>query len=367
MRITVPLFIAFSLQVLTVQAKFDNPSKTDTVSQSLKEKFLKAVKIGPENYYLPAALPKVDSVLVRRLAIDARYKLKASESSVVKKFQENQVLASLLSNTGLYTAPVEQNVAKLTALLNSFRYAEDLRNQILVLNTLGVYFVKSGEPEKSVGYFLQSLQLMEQLKDKSSIAYLTMNLGGVFKLMGNYGQAVTYYEYSQKTNQELKKYTEAAALYAEIASVKGHQKKYAEAESLILKKGLPLSKWSKPGRMRCFAVLAEIYLAQNRLSEAKWYYLQENKIAAFLNDQQSQVTSLINIAQLKNTLGDQTQALHDFKEAEVLASQNRYLSSLVEIKGEIGDIYLKMGDYNLAGTAINEYSALKESMFKAVK
>ncbi|MDF3077135.1 MAG: tetratricopeptide repeat protein [Sphingobacteriaceae bacterium] len=358
---TLSLLAASLLLFTSVYA--DDHSKADTLSQSLKEKFLKPAKVGPENYYLPV-LPVISPEEQKKLAIDERYKQKAVEAPGIKQYQATQLLANLLSNTGLYPAPVEQNANSLISLLNSFRYAEDLKNQVLVLNTLGVFYVRSGEPEKSIGYFLQSLQLMEQLKDRRSIAYLAHNLAGVFKLMGNYGQALTYYEYSQTTNRELKNYEEAASAYIDIATVKGLQKKYTEAEQIIFKKALPLSKWSKPNRMRSFSALAELYMAQKRYSEAKWYYLQESKVADFLNDQQTKIASLINIAQVKTTLGDQVQALNDYKEAERIASQNRYFSSLIEIKGNMGDIYLQQGDYASAGTAIDEYRKLKDSYFK---
>lgn len=363
MKIRLVIFFVFC-QVITASAA--KATLIDTLPLALKQKFLKPVKIGPENFF-PPALPKVDTILLRNLAIDARYKKKEEEGQVLKKYLANQALGEILSLSGIYTSTQEQNISSLTALLNSYRYAEDLKNQILLLNTIAAFYVKSGDPEKSIGYYLQSLQLLEQLKDKEHVASLTSNIAGVFKLMGNYGQALTYYEYSQKTNTELKKYAEAASGYIDIASVKMLQQKYTEAENLIFKKALPLSKWSKPGRMRCFSVLAEIYLKQNRLSEAKWYYLQENKIASFLNDQQSKVASLINIAQLKSTLGDQTQALEDLNEAEILAKQNRYLASLVEIKGEIGEIYLKKGDYDRAGTTLDEYTMLKDSLLRNFK
>lgn len=354
---------AFLLLSTVISVHAADLFKADTISQSLKEKFLKPAKIGPQNYFLPV-VPVISPEEQNKLAIDESYKQKSVESLGVKQYQAALVLANLLSSTGLYTGPVQQNANALIALLNSFRYAEDLKNQVLVLNTLGVFYVRNNEPEKSIGYFLQSLQLMEQLKEKSSIAYLAFNLAGVFKLMGNYGQALTYYEYSQKTNQELKNYAEAASIYADIASIKGLQKKYTEAEQIIFKKGLPLSKWSKPTRLKCFSALADIYMAQKRYSEAKWYYLQANRAAEYLEDQQSKVSSLIKIAQVKTTLGDQAQALDDYKTAERLASQNRLMASLMVIKGEMGDIYLQQGDYRSAGTAIDEYKSIKKTYFK---
>ncbi|MES2267978.1 MAG: hypothetical protein V4520_14550 [Bacteroidota bacterium] len=68
-----------------------------------------------------------------------------------------------------------------------------------------------------------------------------------------------------------------------------------------------------------FSELAKIYVSENRLSEAKWYYLQSILISKQQNDHQHTISNLISLALIKADLGDLTQAQQDLAEARDLA------------------------------------------------
>jgi hypothetical protein len=68
-----------------------------------------------------------------------------------------------------------------------------------------------------------------------------------------------------------------------------------------------------------FSELAQIYVKENRLSEAKWYYLQSNSISKQLNDNQHTINNLMSLAMVKADLGDLLQAQQDLAEARDLA------------------------------------------------
>nr|WP_221284745.1 hypothetical protein [Mucilaginibacter sp. SP1R1]MBB6150214.1 hypothetical protein [Mucilaginibacter sp. SP1R1] len=69
-----------------------------------------------------------------------------------------------------------------------------------------------------------------------------------------------------------------------------------------------------------FSDLAQMYLKQNRLSEAKWYLLQSLLISRQQNDNRHTITNLINLAAVKTGYGDYAQAKQDLVEARTLAS-----------------------------------------------
>lgn len=69
-----------------------------------------------------------------------------------------------------------------------------------------------------------------------------------------------------------------------------------------------------------FSDLAQMYLKQNRLSEAKWYLLQSLQISRQQNDNRHTITNLINLAAVKTGYGDFSQAKQDLVEARGLAS-----------------------------------------------
>jgi len=69
-----------------------------------------------------------------------------------------------------------------------------------------------------------------------------------------------------------------------------------------------------------FSDLAQVYIKLHRLSEAKWYLLQSNKIAQEQNDDRHTITNLVNLAFVKNDIGDPVSARADLVQAYDLAN-----------------------------------------------
>jgi hypothetical protein len=68
-----------------------------------------------------------------------------------------------------------------------------------------------------------------------------------------------------------------------------------------------------------FSELAKIYVQANRLSEAKWYYLQSILLSKQQMDHQHTINNLVSLAMVKADLGDLVQAKQDLSEARELA------------------------------------------------
>jgi hypothetical protein len=84
-----------------------------------------------------------------------------------------------------------------------------------------------------------------------------------------------------------------------------------------------------------FSELAQIYVKENRLSEAKWYYLQSILISKQQSDHQHTINNLVSLAMIKADLGDLTQAQQDLAEARDLARTTGRNSDVKMIDGKI--------------------------------
>ncbi|WP_454803636.1 hypothetical protein [Mucilaginibacter phyllosphaerae] len=84
-----------------------------------------------------------------------------------------------------------------------------------------------------------------------------------------------------------------------------------------------------------FSELGQIYVSQNRLSEAKWYYLQSILISKQHNDDQHTINNLICLGMIKADLGDMTQAQQDLAEARDLARSTGRTQDVKLIDGKI--------------------------------
>jgi hypothetical protein len=68
-----------------------------------------------------------------------------------------------------------------------------------------------------------------------------------------------------------------------------------------------------------FSDLAQMYMKQNRLAEAKWFLLQSISISRQQNDDRHTIANLLDLATVKADYGDYTQAKQDLAEARQLA------------------------------------------------
>ena len=343
----------------------------DLTGIQTEPKRIHVVKTGPVEYYLP---PLIDSILLRRLAaekekaftesIDAGFRKKEKDDVSLREHHNSLLLQEILTKTETSDQPDEKIIATLAPILDAYKRSGDIKNQSLIMNTYAVYYVKKGDNDKAIPYFQEALRLKELTKDKKAISKITVNLADVFKMMGRYDESIAYNEYTIRNSIDFKDRSQKADAYINIASIKTLQKKYGEAENYIIKKALPLfrSAGNKEGRMNCFVNLGDMYITQQKYSQAKWFYLQADLMTDILKDRETKVYCLMKLAEVKNAIGDNDLALEDYKKAEVIASDNNYTDKLTEIKGEIGEMYWKMGNYTAAGTALKEYTLLKDSI-----
>lgn len=68
-----------------------------------------------------------------------------------------------------------------------------------------------------------------------------------------------------------------------------------------------------------FSDLAQMYMKQNRLAEAKWFLLQSITISRQQNDHRHTIANLVDLATVKADYGDYDQAKKDLAEARQLA------------------------------------------------
>ena len=342
------VFLLFSIPAF-VTAR----SLSDSVSVS------ENVKIGPEELgrlFSPEEL--------FRKEMEQKFKQKAEEETVFKKYLSLRRFHALLDETETFMSPAESSLPTLYQLHEMYQESKNWKGLSLINNTYAVYYGKKGELNKSLQFFKESLQAKERLNDKKGMAAAAESIAELSRLAGKYDDAVFYYDYNARINASLPQANHMAEAYINIAEIKAAQGKFAEAERYVLKKAFPVFQrmGNKTGRLSCFEHLAEIYHLQNRLSEAKWFCLQANTLAAKLHNLPAQVSSLMKVARIKNEIGDTEMALNDYKTAERLARQNSFTAKLVEIKSDIVEIYRKKGNYNAAGTELDEYNRLKNSL-----
>jgi len=84
-----------------------------------------------------------------------------------------------------------------------------------------------------------------------------------------------------------------------------------------------------------FNQLAKIYVQLNKLSEAKWFFLQSNNLSRQQNNDRLTIANLMELATVKSTIGDFALAQQDLDEARDLATAHNWQDDVLSVKKRV--------------------------------
>jgi tetratricopeptide (TPR) repeat protein len=253
-------------------------------------------------------------------------------------------------------------------LLLLYRNLGDRKAEAGILSALGTNAAVEGNLDKALMFFHDALKINTELNNKPALVKNYISLARIYKYRDNLPQALKYNELILEESLMSRNNRQLGEVYLNLASIWTDQKKFKEAEAIIMTKALPLFAYKihdKIGLMRSYDQLAELFQLQKRFSEAKWFYIQSNMVARKLNNSSGIVNSLVSLGHVKMSIGDHQLALIDFREAERLSISNKYRFKLVEIKGDLSKVYAAMGNKILANSALSEFTVLREEILNS--
>ena len=87
-----------------------------------------------------------------------------------------------------------------------------------------------------------------------------------------------------------------------------------------------------------FSDLAQLYVKQNRYSEAKWYFLQSSYLSRQQNNDRLTISNLSKLAMVKLEIGDFVLAREDLREARDIAASRGWLLELIAAEKQLDQI-----------------------------
>lgn len=87
-----------------------------------------------------------------------------------------------------------------------------------------------------------------------------------------------------------------------------------------------------------FNELAKIYVQLNKMSEAKWFFLQSNNLSRQQNNDRLTIANLIELASVKSTIGDFELAQQDLDEARSLAASHNWQDDLSNVQKSVNGL-----------------------------
>ena len=255
-------------------------------------------------------------------------------------------------------------------LIFLYRNLGDRVAEANVLNSYAINYALKDDMEQAVFLMEQALNLNLEINNTKAALNNYLSLSRLCAFKGDINKALKYSNALIDAAEGLKNPTFVAEGYNSLISLWTMQKRYKEAESLILKKALPLNYYKlkdQAGTIGCYDQLADIYSKQRKFSEAKWFYIQSNMLARKVNNSMGIVTSLVGLAHVKLAIGDYQLAFSDLKEAEKLSLKHNFNYNLIEIKSTLSELYTKTGNQLAANSASKEFDDLKADFLSTLQ
>jgi len=318
-----------------------------SLSDSLKAEILRSAGFEPVKNYFNI--------------LELRRQLKASDSFP----------AILPVSAGIYNGHFSSDsLSAFDQLIFLYRNLGDRAAEANVLNSYAINYALKDDLEQAVFLMEQALNLNLEINNTKAILSNYLSLSRLCTFKGDIGRALKYSNALVDAAEGLKNPKFVAEGYNSLISLWTIQKRFKEAETLILKKALPLNYYKlkdQTGTIGCYDQLAGIYSQQKKFSEAKWFYIQSNMLARKVNNSKGIVNSLLGLAHVKVAIGDYQLAFNDLKEAERLSLKHNFNYNLIEIKSTLSDLYAKTGNQLAANSASKEFNDLKADFLSTVQ
>jgi len=231
-------------------------------------------------------------------------------------------------------------------------------------NNIGSIYDDQGDYSKALEYYLKSLKINEELKNKVRIATILSNIGIVYRNQKNFNMALEYYFKALKINEELGNKMGIAIRLGNIGNVYNNQGNFNKALEFYLR-ALQLSEelGEKKNISAILGNIGGIYQLQKDYTKALEYYFSALNIHQQIGNKSGVAANFGNIGSL-------------YTKQKKYNDGEKYLLKAIELAKEIGamdlsrqfeqlisELYLKKGDYKSAYEHHCLYSAANDSIF----
>ncbi|MDH5379472.1 MAG: tetratricopeptide repeat-containing sensor histidine kinase [Cyclobacteriaceae bacterium] len=191
------------------------------------------------------------------------------------------------------------------------------------LNNKGYYHNSRGEIDQALEYYLQGLEIQQEIGDKTGVAGTFINIGYIYLNQGLIEKALEYYFKSLQIEEETEN-----------------------------QKGIALA----------LNGIGYIHYKQNEIEKAVDSYSKSLKIREELNDKYGIATCLNNLGLIHKDQKQWEQALNYFNRGLKIERELEDKSGIAISMGNIGFVYNGMGNHSVALTYFNDALKIMEEL-----
>lgn len=319
--------------------------------------------IGPKVYVLPAPRSKKEELTDNyRLIIPF-------QDSIHKAIRYQKLLSTWKPTSNALAAKyLLQTSSNLTTHFDALLERNIKENNMPVaygiLNEYAKSLLVNKNTDEALDHLQRGLAIASVQGDVADQAIFHANLATVYIILHNTPEAIRHETaYYQLVIISKNSFAQAQSLIKQ-SIIHALDKGYGAAENMIIRQAIPLLNRIKnyAGKIWAWEMLAEIYQAQNKHTEAQWFLIQARDLATIhqIDDALAEIEYML--AYSKYIQQNYNVAKEEFKNAYDLADKEANQLLKLAIVEKLGNIYLLQNNIDYADDMLQEYWSLRTQL-----
>lgn len=238
-----------------------------------------------------------------------------------------------------------------------------LRLRSGAINVIGYYYKSKGQYDKAITYYMESLDISEQLNDQKSISMNVNSLGNLYTDMGDYDKAKFFYLKGLKIDQAIGDDEGMASAYVNIGNVYNKKGQVAKAIEYLLK-SLKIQEQigSVYGMGLCYINIGEVYQQQGDLTSAMENYEQSLQYFDSVAYDFGSASCYNNMANIFQAQGQLKKAVTYHLKALSLREKIKDQMSIANSVANLGKLAMRMDDLKMAEFYLKRSLGISEEL-----
>ncbi len=321
--------------------------------------------IGPQVYFLPPPRT-MEEILHDQYQSKRNFSDTIAIALTLQRFVTDFKPTSNVANLYPLLTPIPSNPEQWETIIQQHKNAENLQTLYGLLNEYALNSIKNGAYPKALDQLHEALTVVQRTDNQNDMAIIQFNLANLYLFNRKYEEAANFQEQYYKKAVNNKTYLEQANSLVKIATIQAFDRDFKAAEQTIIRRAIPLYNKTRSyeGKILAWEQLAMIYQMQKKHTQAQWFLLQARELAEKKSLPGELAELEYMLAESKFDDGNLKVSKNEFLNARILAEKedNKLLQLAVENK--IGELYMKLKDYNSAKESLEKYWALRAELFK---
>ena len=253
-------------------------------------------------------------------------------------------------------------------LLKTYLEDKDTSQAANIYNNIGNSYNLVGNYDKAMENFLKATEFYEIIGAKDNLSTTLYNLGALHFYKGSYNKAMEYCDQSLKIREEIKNpYGVAYSLLLKgvIYEAQGKNDQALEIYKNALKIDEELD--DKQGIASLLLNISNLYVHIGNLKDAREYSLKAMKVIRETGIIKLQLSIYNNMGEIELKLNNYNAAIISFMHSSTLADSTGDLPELKDAYKGLALAYSSKGDYKNAYEFLQKHMNIKDTLFNAEK